>query len=88
MWRAWLNYVHLKGGCRGKEINWDPEEPLVAEGYDERTRTQAEQEAQDMIQRIRAQIMSSDAWALWDGADSDDEDDVDTAQEYAGREVY
>lgn len=89
MWRGWLNYVYQRGGWRGKEISWDPEEALEDGGYDEKTRTRAEAEAEEMIQRIRSQIMSNDAWALWQASSGDDEDEDDNAAavEYAGREA-
>lgn len=87
MWRAWLTYVYTKGGWRGKEIHWDPEEPLESSGYDERTRTKAEAEADEMIARIKSQILSRDSWALWQEGDSDEEEEG-TAQEYPPRETY
>ena len=88
MWRAWLNYVYTKGGWRGKEIRWDPEEPVASQGYDEKTRNEAEAKTREMIERIRSQIMSNDSWALWEDADSDDDENPNTVQEYRGRESY
>ena len=87
MWRAWLNYVYQKGGWRGKEISWNPAESLAQDGYDEKMRQDAEVEAEQMIERIRSQIMSTDAWAIWENETSDDEDD-NTGIEFAGRETY
>lgn len=87
MWRAWLNYVYQKGGWRGKEISWNPEERIKSGGYDEKTRSEAEAEAEKMIQRIRAQIMSNDSWAMWENEASDEEED-NTGIEYRGRETY
>lgn len=28
LWRSFLNYVHIKGGWRGKRITWDPLAPV------------------------------------------------------------
>ena len=86
MWRAWLNFVHGMGGWRGKEISWDPEENVAVDGgYDEQTRAKATAEVDDMIQRIRSQIMNTDAWAIWEAEINAEGDN--TAVEYRGREV-
>ena len=86
MWRAWLNFVHQRGGWTGKEISWNPNEDVNAEGgYDEQTRSKAAVEADEMIQRIRAQIMNTDAWAIWEAEINAEGDN--TAVEYRGREV-
>jgi helicase MOV-10 len=84
MWREWLNFVHEKGGWRGREINWNPEDPLVAGGYDEGIRTQAEADAREMIQRIRAQYLHN--FEPFDEEDDDDDDGQDV-REYPGRDV-
>ncbi|KAJ3556290.1 hypothetical protein NM688_g2107 [Phlebia brevispora] len=90
MWRTWLNYVHQKGGCRGKEITWQPEEPVQDGGYDEKVREKAQAEIQEIMERIRSKIMSSDSWALWEDEDSgsDDEEDPTIAVEIRVREAY
>ncbi|GJE86466.1 RNA helicase [Phanerochaete sordida] len=84
MWREWLNFVHQKGGWRGKELNWNPTDPVADGGYDERTRTEAEARAQEMIQRMRAQYLHN--YEPLEEQDDDDEGAVDP-QEYAGREA-
>ena len=86
MWREWLNFVHEKGGWRGKELDWNPEEPLAADGYDAGVRNQAEAEALEMIERIRARVLHN--FEPFDSDDSDDEDSQADPREYAGREAY
>lgn len=56
LWRTLLNYIHTNGGWRGKGIEWDPEQPIVPEGYDRQMREHAEGEARDMITRLRSFI--------------------------------
>lgn len=83
MWREWLNFVHQKGGWRGKELDWDPDEPLVDGGYDESTRSEAEAKAQEMIQRIRAQYLHN-----YEPSEDDDESGSEQdPQEYPGRDA-
>ncbi|EKM56518.1 uncharacterized protein PHACADRAFT_160043 [Phanerochaete carnosa HHB-10118-sp] len=81
MWREWLNFVHQKGGWRGKEPDWDTAEPVLDGGYGERIRTEAEARAEEMIQRIRAQYLHSYEQPE-EGSDDDSEQDP---QEYWGR---
>lgn len=57
LWRALLNYIHIRGGWRGKAIEWDPQEPILPDGYDQQIRERAEGEAQDLISRLRSFIM-------------------------------
>ena len=58
MWRGWLNFVHEKGGCCGRELDWDAAEAVAAEGgYDVQARVRAEADAREMIERIRAQYL-------------------------------
>jgi helicase MOV-10 len=59
LWRALLNYIHAGGGWRGKKIEWDPEQPIVPDGYDRQMREHAEGEAQDMISRLRSFIVEN-----------------------------
>lgn len=72
--------MQQKGGCRGKEFNWDATEPLADGGYDQQTRTQAEADVQEMIQRLRAQSLSNMEPFLDDDSDED-------PREYPGREA-
>ncbi|KAJ7249435.1 RNA helicase [Mycena rebaudengoi] len=58
MWRGFLNYIHTRGGWRGKQIAWNPEDPVAPgpDGYDGEMRRRAEGEAEETITRIRALI--------------------------------
>ncbi|THG94461.1 hypothetical protein EW026_g7015 [Hermanssonia centrifuga] len=87
MWRSWLNYVHQKGGWRGKELNWDPLEPLESEGYDRRTRDKAQAEAAEMMQRIRSHVLENlEPWAFGDD-DTIEANGESNAREFQGREA-
>ncbi|RXW19457.1 hypothetical protein EST38_g6387 [Candolleomyces aberdarensis] len=65
LWRQFMNYIHSKGGWRGKQIDWDPYESL-APGPDGtmpdlagRRRTQAEEEMEENIARIKSLILQT-----------------------------
>ena len=81
MWRGWLNFVHEKGGCRGRELDWDAAEPLADGGYDEQTRGRATAKVREMIERIKAQSLSN-----MEPFDDDDNSEEDP-REYTGREA-
>jgi helicase MOV-10 len=75
VWRAFLNFIHLGGGWKGKKIDWDPNEPIVGHGYDRGRREKAQGEAAEMMERIRAQIFTTtEDWAI-PGGENEDEDD-------------
>ena len=59
LWRTLLNYIHAGGGWRGKEIEWDPTEPIQQGGYDTHIRDSAEREALDMISRLKSIIVEN-----------------------------
>ena len=83
MWRGWLDFVREKGGCRGRELHWDAGEGGAAEGgYDAQTRTRAEAEAREMIERIRAQYLPNLA-PFDEGEDSDSDSDSDSNSDWA-----
>ncbi|EIN09075.1 P-loop containing nucleoside triphosphate hydrolase protein [Punctularia strigosozonata HHB-11173 SS5] len=76
VWRAFLNFVHLGGGWKGKKIDWDPTETVVAHGYDRERRERAQGQVTEMMERIRAQIFSStEEWAIPGGERESGEDD-------------
>ncbi|KII91314.1 hypothetical protein PLICRDRAFT_104992 [Plicaturopsis crispa FD-325 SS-3] len=78
LWRSFMNTIHSQGGWRGKEIDWDPEEPVRAEGgYDAEVRQRAEGDTEDMIRRLKSYIVeNSESWAAADG-ESYSEDGID-----------
>lgn len=60
LWREFLNFIHTRGGWRGRQIDWNPEEPVFASGsngYAAQRRTQADIAAEETIQRIKSLIM-------------------------------
>lgn len=79
LWRSLLNYIHINGGWRGKEIEWNPEEPVLPDGYDRRMRDRAEGEARDMISRLKSFIVENteDLAFLDENDDSDGEGYMD-----------
>jgi helicase MOV-10 len=53
LWRAYLNSVHIGGGWRGRQIPWDPLEPVNSDGgYDEDLRVRALNDSDDMAKRL------------------------------------
>ncbi|KIP01837.1 hypothetical protein PHLGIDRAFT_112706 [Phlebiopsis gigantea 11061_1 CR5-6] len=87
MWRGWLNFVREKGGCCGRELDWDAAEAITAAGgYDVERRVRAEADAQEMIERIRAQYLPNLAPFVEDGGESEEGSDADP-REWPGREA-
>ncbi|KAH9478891.1 Putative helicase MOV-10 [Psilocybe cubensis] len=75
LWRSFLNYIHSCGGWRGKEINWDPKEPVFSDGlYNATRKSQAEAELEDTIAKLCAMVIQKHED---DGFEIDDEDDKD-----------
>ncbi|KAJ2913799.1 hypothetical protein MD484_g6608, partial [Candolleomyces efflorescens] len=84
LWRQFMNYIHSKGGWRGKQIDWDPYESL-APGPDGtvpdlagRRRTQAEQEMEETVARIKSLILQTHEDDDFD-FDLEDEDGAEDA---------
>lgn len=83
LWRSFLNFVHSRGGWRGKEIDWDPVEDQAGGGnladnaFEARRRAQAEQEMDDTIKRLKALIVQrhEDSDIEFDLEDDDDDGD-------------
>jgi helicase MOV-10 len=72
LWRALLNFIHVRGGWRGKAIEWDPTEPILPGGYDQQIRDVAEVDANDMISRLKSLIVeNTEDLNLVDESDSD-----------------
>ncbi|KAJ7154607.1 RNA helicase [Mycena filopes] len=59
LWRAFLNYIHTRGGWRGKQIAWNPEEPVTSgpNAYDAEMKWRAEGEAEEMMARLKSLIV-------------------------------
>lgn len=68
--------MHSRGGWRGKEIDWDPEEPVIPDGpYDAARRSRAEADMEDTIARLRAMVIQKHG----DDGFEIDEDDEEAA---------
>ncbi|KAI0693032.1 P-loop containing nucleoside triphosphate hydrolase protein [Cytidiella melzeri] len=58
LWRSFINYVSINGGCTGKPIDWDPTEDVDKFGrYDVIRRTQALAALDDLIARTKEEIL-------------------------------
>ncbi|KAF8804634.1 P-loop containing nucleoside triphosphate hydrolase protein [Phlegmacium glaucopus] len=60
LWRSFLNFVHTRGGWKGKEIDWNPEETILHEatdGYGEERRASEEGDLEAAIVKLKALIM-------------------------------
>lgn len=59
IWRGFLNYVHMNEGWRGKQIDWDPEEPVLQTAeYASERKQRAEGELEETIARLQAMIIT------------------------------
>jgi helicase MOV-10 len=73
-----MNFIHIGGGWRGKGINWDPTEPVLPGGYDQRIRERAETDTLDMISRLQSLIVeNTEDLSLDDDHESDSEGYMD-----------
>jgi len=55
-----MNYIHIGGGWKGKEPDWDPKELIRAEGgYDADKRRIAESEMDQLIERTKELILEN-----------------------------
>jgi helicase MOV-10 len=53
-----MNHVHLRGGWRGKKIDWDPNVPIDENlaSYDEERRLKVQRDNEEMVTRLQAMI--------------------------------
>ncbi|KDR68378.1 hypothetical protein GALMADRAFT_257029 [Galerina marginata CBS 339.88] len=73
LWRGFLNFVHTRGGWKGKQIDWDPQDPVLAtEEFGVERRSRAEADAEEMLARLKATIIQAHAD---DGFEFDDDDE-------------
>ena len=73
IWRAFLSYVRLHNGWRGKKIEWNPEDP-IGDGYDKEMQERAEGEAEEMTERLKSLILNTIDLGMLDVGDPDDDD--------------
>ncbi|KIJ29274.1 hypothetical protein M422DRAFT_188705 [Sphaerobolus stellatus SS14] len=73
LWRGFMNYVYLAGGWRGPSPDWDPDEPINAEGGYDAARTKAlNTDIEALIERTRTLLVENSELT----AREDDEDAV------------
>lgn len=58
LWRGFMNYIYLRGGWRGKKIDWDPNDPIDNQlgSYDVQRRLKVQRDNEEMITRLQAMI--------------------------------
>jgi helicase MOV-10 len=58
LWRAFMNYIYLGGGWKGKKIDWDPNITVDANlaSYDAERRLKVQRDNEEMIVRLQAMI--------------------------------
>lgn len=78
VWRAFLNYIHLRGGWRGKPISWNAEDEVIPgpRGYDQEMKKRAEGEAQEMMARLKSLITQKNDGSEFDFDLSDSDLDM------------
>ncbi|KAJ3573071.1 hypothetical protein NP233_g2668 [Leucocoprinus birnbaumii] len=88
LWRAFMNYIYLRGGWKGRKIDWDPNvavDPNLT-SYDAERRLQVQRDNEEMVTRLQAMIARKyededlDVDTL-DVGDDGEEDDVAGAVE-------
>jgi len=60
LWRAFLNFVYKRGGWMGKNIDWNPQVPILPTGeyvYGLERKSKEEGEMEETLQRLRALIV-------------------------------
>ncbi|KAI0093452.1 P-loop containing nucleoside triphosphate hydrolase protein [Irpex rosettiformis] len=58
LWRSFINYVSINGGCTGKRIDWDPHEEVDRNGrYDVLRRTEALTALDELVARTKEEIL-------------------------------
>lgn len=59
LWKGFLNFVHTRGGWTGKQIDWDPREPISpTKDCALERREIAEAHLEDTVARLKAMIIS------------------------------
>ncbi|KAJ7096052.1 RNA helicase [Mycena epipterygia] len=78
LWRAFLNYIFIRGGWRGQGITWDPDEAVISgsSGYDLEMKKRAEGEAEEMMTRLKSLIVQKNEGSEFDFDLSDSDLDM------------
>ncbi|KAJ7266375.1 P-loop containing nucleoside triphosphate hydrolase protein [Mycena haematopus] len=85
LWRAFLNYVHSRGGWKGKAMSWNDDDPIVpvSTGYEADAKRKAEGDAEEMMARLKSLIVQKNEGSEFDFGISDSE--LDTGPDGAVR---
>ncbi|KAF8206083.1 P-loop containing nucleoside triphosphate hydrolase protein [Mycena galopus ATCC 62051] len=85
LWREFLNYVHSRGGWRGKALAWNEDDAIVPGpgGYEAEMKMKAEGEAEEMMARLKSLIIQRNEGSEFDFDISDGE--LDTGPDAAVR---
>ncbi|GJJ10625.1 hypothetical protein Clacol_004852 [Clathrus columnatus] len=59
LWRGFLNYIHLEGGWRGVQPDWDTSAPIDEQDYAPTRRQAAERDIDALIERTRTLIFEN-----------------------------
>ena len=55
LWKTFINYIYVNGGCTGKRIDWDPYETVDRSvAFDSLRRERALTEREELLARIYA----------------------------------
>lgn len=74
LWKTFLNYVHLGGGCKGKKFDWDPLETIDRSArLDAERRQTGLTEMEELIERTRSLVIGQTE----DLAGRDDDDELE-----------
>ena len=58
LWKSFINFIHVRGGYKGKPIDWDPTEPVNRNvAMDEARRAQGLSELDQLIVRTRTEVL-------------------------------
>ncbi|PPQ70505.1 hypothetical protein CVT24_013275 [Panaeolus cyanescens] len=73
LWRSFMNFVYTRGGWKGKKPDWNPEQEAGMD-FGQLRRSQAEQELDETIERLKSLIVDRHADEGLDVDDSEGED--------------
>lgn len=76
-WRAFLRYIHSRGGWKGKKFVWDPAEGEEGQedSYEAKLRSAMMDQAADAITRLKAMILQTSDGGPWVEPELTDEED-------------
>lgn len=81
LWRSFLNFVHTRGGCRGKGIDWNPKDTVFNEatdGYSGEKRAREERDLKAAMVRLKALILETHVGDGFEFSEGESEEDPTT----------